>query len=372
MKITVPRKSVLAAVDACCAVAAKHASNLTLESIVIRADTNATTASATDGTRAILYPIAGVEVAGEGVVVVDARALSQRLHALTEGPVVLEAKDAKLVVRYAGTRYTLPTREVADAPAHPKRGGGSKVTIAASVLAAGLERAIPFSSKDTSRAYIWGVFVESTPERLRFCATNSHAAAALVYPPIGTFAALVPLPACEAIVALCGTAEGDATLYVAADGGWIFVEVGDVLLSLQLCNAQFAPLDQVLPKSVGKKSIVASRAGLIAGVRAASVSAEKERFALKETKIPKLFVDVDGGSLLISTESTTGEASVNVACEVPNEPFSPFAVNAKYLLDGLNAFAATKISIASDGGFNPIAFHAEGDPSVAIVMPVAL
>jgi DNA polymerase III subunit beta len=134
------------------------------------------TASDLESTLITNLELANVE--GGGIVAVEAKRLLDILKEFSEQPLTfnIDTKTFVVDVLSQNGKFTLVGQDGNDFPQLPsiKKGKGSKITLTAELLLNGINKALFATADDELRPVMNGIFVEISPEEIRFVASDAH------------------------------------------------------------------------------------------------------------------------------------------------------------------------------------------------------
>ncbi len=350
MTLTIPRNSLLPALERCAAVADQKSAMPILACCLL----NDGTISATD-----LYRSVSCEVEGEGDLrcAVNAKDLLSRVKAMPDGPITLRLKKDALEVTGVGKRkFTLQTASADDYPKLPQPPSGRAVEYAAGDLTSLIDSVAYAISLDETRAHVNSLCLSG--DGTRVAATDGHRLATMATGiDTGSNPVLVPL---RAVKDLCKL--GAAKVWLSMEDPYLFAMADGVTYATKLVDAQFPPIAQVIPKST-KHTVNVPRAAMRDAVAAVALAAAEKSGGVRFTFAK--------GLLTISTQSPDGgDATDEVPCDHIGEPVT-LGFCARYWLEALGALSDDEVSIGFSAELDPATLRGSGD-GVAVVMPLRL
>ena len=353
MNLTLPKKSLLAALAAPVSCSERKSPNPILSNVLLSCDGAELTVSGTD-----LYIGASTKVPVDkgttGSIAVPGKELVDRVKMMPDGQIVLEAKENALTLRAAGKarRYTLRGMPGTDFPQLPQPAEGAPtLAIEPAVLSSLIEKVGPSVSPDETRAHLNSMKVEWEGEVVKAISTDGHRltlAEAKVDGVVSNFELLIPLKGVQEIRRFCESASGDVTLV--QGGRHLFLSTPGATISTTLTDAQFPPYQQVIPK--GAKDLATLPASqVLEVVKAVAVASNEKTAGVKLT--------FSESRLRVSAESPeTGEAEDFVEVDDLTRNLA-IGMNAKYLCAALAACIAdqgpeARVSVAAGGELDPM------------------
>lgn len=134
------------------------------------------TASDLESTLITNLELANVE--GNGIVAIEAKRLLDILKEFSEQPLTfnIDTKTFVVDVLSQNGKFTLVGQDGNDFPQLPsiKKGKGSKISLTAELLLNGINKALFATADDELRPVMNGIYIEISPEEIRFVASDAH------------------------------------------------------------------------------------------------------------------------------------------------------------------------------------------------------
>lgn len=286
---------------------------------------------------------------------VDATTLLGIVKALPVGPVKLAVEyGAALALKAGRSRFKLPVRPVDDFPPLPVP-PAELVEVDAPVLAELIARTGYSVSGDESRPHLAALLLEGEGGVLRAVSTDGHRLSKAEAPGPDLPSCMVPARGVTEVARLASSGP----LRVGADRGVLFVEAGDVVLSVKLGDESFPPYEKVIPTKASRR-LAMPRGALVDALRRVVLVASRDSHGVRLT--------LGEGSLRVDAESQDrGDGSEDLEVDYAGGPLT-IAANARYLLDVLTALDEDEVTLEMGGDLDPIAIKAPG--FVGVVMPM--
>jgi DNA polymerase-3 subunit beta len=360
MKLTIDRKSLLAALSACQPVAEQKHTNPILANVLL--DGATATMSATDLYQDVAVRLEANTGGKATAVLVPCKELRERVSKLDGADVTLTVDDSLAMKVKGKGRRTFAIQcdepgsfpELASCPVQP-----TQVTVETFRFALGSVRhAI---SDDISRTHMNGVHLESSNDVVSAVATDGHRLSiAEVKCPSGPgWNCIIPERGVNLLMRALDSAE---SCLVAVTEDRLFADIGPLSLAVKLTDGRFPPWQQVWP-SESACEVTAAKKALAASVDAV---------ALSSGIAGGIKLTFSSGDIDVSAENpATGRANDGVECV--GGPDSPVMVgiNPSHMLDTLKAIDADEVTIRLNGELDPVVF--DGGASVrGLVMPMRL
>jgi DNA polymerase-3 subunit beta len=225
------------------------------------------------------------------------------------------------------------------------------ISLSSSLFATLIDATILAVHTDENRLGLSSLLVEFEKNNLRCVGLDGHRchvaeATCEIEPHI---AMLIPLRTAQSIKAF--VAGQERNIEIQTTGSWGFIDSESARVGFRLCDAQFPPYDQVIPKP-GKVKATFSRSGLIASVKALT-SVTNGTKGLKITSESDLLT-LSGGT------SEDGEGEDTVKAYTKGNVI--VGANPKYLVDALSSITGDDAVFYFGGELDPILL-VPSDPS---------
>jgi DNA polymerase-3 subunit beta len=224
-------------------------------------------------------------------------------------------------------------------------------------------------SQDESRPFLNGLYLTLKGGLLRLVATDGHrlALAGQGVEADAELTAIVPRKAVQemarvlATVPAAGAGEGVA---LAVRENQFFLRTPGFVLASKLVEGQFPNYEQVLPKALPRRLVVA-REPLAAGLRRVSVVADDRTRPVRLTAAP-------GKLRLTASSQELGEAEEVLPADFAGEELT-IGFNARYLLDALLPMEDERVEVDLKDGLSPGVFRGAGDDAhLCVIMPMRI
>ena len=364
MKISMNLADLRGLASDCAGIVPRQATNPALACVLLVADGDTLTATATDTTATIRDSVPA-SVSEPGSVLVDAKTLVSVAKGLTGDSVAISVSRGRLLVSASGASFRLPLVDVDDYPP-VKIEDSDGATVSGAAMSAAFEAINHAISQDDNRYGLNGAHVEQTPTGVRVVATDG---ARLCYSEIATEgeinppkSRLLPRRAVADMRRLASTAAG-AWVWAMSDGLATF-RTGALSYSVRLIDGEFPDYRQVIPDRFDRVIQVAPDA-LKGSLRRAGIVADGQ------TNSARLGASSDG--LTISAESPdAGGVTETIPASVEG-PDILTGISARYMGDAIGAVGGDLVVISMGGELAPIQITSPENPdTVAIVMPMRL
>lgn len=301
------------------------------------------------------------DVKGAGALLVDARRLSETV-ARMRGELLLDATGGTLKLAAGRCRAEIPILPAADFHDMNRPDAGHTFEIASGVLAAGIGSVMHCVSKDETRPYLQGVFIQPGRGEMSFTATDGARLASLKVtsgvPDEAVFEAFI-LPRWALREYLKFLERADGPIQVTVDDNLLQLSgIGETHIT-KLLDGAFPDYERVIPKDVPTQASLPI-ADLKAAINAALTAALGKSRAVKFER--------EEGRLVCSarTEDQYCEAIVEATDIAPGPDFG---VNGVFLLEALDALRGDAVDLGFNDPASPILIT-NGDKLRQVVMPL--
>ncbi len=365
MKLTIDRNELLRGLGRLQAVVERRATLPILSNVLIEAQADGITLSATDLEVGVVSRHAA-EIETTGAITLGARKLHDLVRELDDGPVRIGIEDsARVGIECGASRIQLLSISPEEYPTLPSTEGVEFAQIEASLLAEMIESSLYAVSTDEARYNLNGVFIELADGKLVLVATNGHRLAKIERTPPAPIAFLekgitVPRKGVAEIRKLCDETEG--VIEIGLGEGFLLVRTEGLLLSCRLIDGDFPDYRQVIP-SGHQIRIMVERERLIRAVRRLSIVAHERSGGFQ--------LVLEEGSLGLSASNPElGEAREDIPIEYSGDRFET-GFNARYMLETLGALAAKEVALEFADELSAVKLRPADDADqVAIIMPM--
>ena len=325
--------------------------------ILIEASDGTVSMRSTDMTSSI-RTMAPATVEEAGSTVVSGRMLESIVKSLPDDAVTIRLDGRTAVVSCRRASYRLNTLDPKDFPDFPEVAPDEVVELPVSTLSDMASKVARCTSKDQSRPILGCVqlsvdgdlmrLVSTDSYRLMVCDTNLSSE--------GSFCAAVPS---KALTEALKMADPSGTIEVGMSMNQVVFRSGSAVYVTRRVDGSFPDYRMLMPNS-HEVSVHADVTILGSALKHVSVMAKEN---------PTVRVSVDGNAMtLMSTSILDGESSETI--DVDSDGTIAFAVNSKYLADGLDC-AGDDVSIELVSPVHPVVMKSYGQVNcMYLLMPV--
>jgi DNA polymerase-3 subunit beta len=376
MDLVAPKKNLLRLLQRSQGVADKKSTMPVLANVMLSAEGNLLSVSATDLYLSVTGSIEA-EVKQAGSVALPARDMFDRVRHMPDGPIHIEVNNgAATSIKAVGSarRYTLHGLPGSDFPALPKPDeDAAEISLSVHTLGQLITRTIFSISTDETRAHLNSALFECDNGLVRMVTTDGHRLSKMEIPVEGLEAKtsmLVPLKAITELKKLLDevTENRDTTMIrIAQTGPNAFFKLAGIDFSVKLIDAQFPPYDAVIP-GTSERAVRTPRVQFKEALRAVSLAASDRTGGVK--------LGISANALRITSESPeSGNGFDEVSIDYDGPEIS-VGFNARYLLDVLNAIEDEDVTLGLSGELDPAVVRPASDDVkddyIAVVMPMRI
>jgi DNA polymerase-3 subunit beta len=333
-----------------------------LGGILLQAEDDKLTLSATDMEISIRTSLAG-EAEGDASVVVPGRLLTDLVRLLPDDKVTLayDEGDGVLAVTSGSHASRLNVYSAEDFPRLPPLDVDLQ-TIDAAALLATVEKVGRAASRDESRPVLTGVLVRFEGQKLVMAATDSYRLAVKetdLAAPGPDLDAIIPARALQELTRLAAGAE---EVELGVHENHVIFSAGDVWLTSRRIDGQFPNYKQLLPETF-EIEIGIAREALHEVVRRAGLMAQRNA---------PLRLRFAEGELTVSAQTQdVGEATESLPIEYAGEELE-IGFNPDFLRDGLEAVSADTVQLKLINRLRPGLIAAPDESFWYLIMPIRL
>ena len=361
MRLIVTQENLARALNTVSRVASTRASLPVLSNVLLKTVDNRLTIAATNLDIAISETI-GAKITTQGALTVPARLMQDFVSSLPSGPLELETKDNKLILKAERYNSTINGVSADEFPAMPVLENSKEIVFDVKSFKTALGQVLFAASNDEARPVLTAVSVYSDDKNLYFAATDSYRLAEKVLPGIDQEVSLL-LPAHSLQEVLRAMSDGDDKIVMAYDEQQARFTVGETDIVSRLIDGNYPDYKRLLPASF-ETTATLPRQSMIEITKVSSL------FAREAAGSITLSIDEDDGKISIdSIASQVGENTAEAEAKVKGS--AKITLNSRYILDALGAFNSKDITIGVNGKLDPCVLSDPADKTYKhIIMPV--
>lgn len=312
---------------------------------------------ATDGD-ILITTYSGAEA--DGSACISAKTIAELVKVLPDGDVTIEADGKTAKVSWASGHSEIPTYDTKDFPDIHLSDGDESIFDAREIGTA-IGHVLPHVATDILRPQLTGVHFQTFDGKTDVVGTDSHTVC--VCPVEGTVPRPFTISAKSAAIVRDSSAEADKVKVVATDSRIAFV-CGNVAVSTSEIVGKFPDYRRIIPASNANT--------LSADIR--SLSQQIRRVAICSNKASN-HIRLDLG-ILASTVFAQDLGFGTLAKETLDVDYAgeDLSIGFKYdfLLKSIGVFDGDKVEIRFSDARHAVLVTSEGDPTICVVMPVAI
>ena len=361
MKINLTQSNLAKVLNTVSRVASSRTTLPVLSNILIRAELNEVSFSATNMELSIIEKT-NVKIDEDGTIVVPARLITEFVSNLPKSNITIESKGTQVNItagNYKSTIYTVSTDEF---PALPEPVMTNSFKINASDLKQAINNTVLVASGDTTRPILTGVYFYTIDSKLFLAATDGYRLAEKqVVDCDNKVSAIIPASTLTEVVRILG--DNNETVDISFEEDQTSFTIENVTIISRTIEGNFIDYRQLIPKNTDVKIIVDRNEF----IRAVKVS---ELFARESAGSITLSASSERSTLSIHTITTQiGENNSDMEAEVTGD--GTVTLNSKFLLDALNQIDGDNVKMQFSGKLAPVLLTSEKSDSYKhIIMPV--
>ena len=363
MKVVINKDRMREAVRKVASSADKRGNIPILSNILFEADAQALRLTATNLEVGAVTSIE-CDVVVPGRVTVNAGRISKLLSSVVAQELEIEAQDGKLLVRSAGSRFslaTLPPEEFPEVELPP----GFDVALPAEELDRAIRKVSYAVSKDEARYILTGVLFRSFGDRVHVVATDGHRLA--VYEmdvKAREFSAIVPKRSLAELKKLLR--EGGEVEFAELENR-LYFRVGGTTVWTSLIEGEYPDYLSVIPKD-NPVEFTADRSEFLTALKEVSIIFDRE-------EVKAVILKLSGGKLTLTTrkleiESAPEEAEVTLPVEYRGEDFE-IGFNINHLIESVASFDGDTLRVSMSEPVTPALVVSEEERELRnVIMPM--
>jgi DNA polymerase III subunit beta len=308
-----------------------------------------------------------------GDVAIPAKILLETLKTLPDVPVTFTIDPGTFAIELlAGEgKYKMNGHNGEDFPETPSIEDGKEFTINSLVLAEAISKTVFAASTDEMRPVMTGVYLEMTPEKTSFVATDAHKLVRYSRLDINVEeedAIIIPTKPLNQIKNLLGAEDQDVKIFYNPKNA--FFAFGRVNLICKLIEGKYPNYSAVIPLDNPNKLQI-ERVSLLNAIRRVSIYANQSTHQLR--------FSIAGRSLVLSAEDVdySNEARENLSCNYDGEDMD-IGFNSKFLHEMLSNLHSPEVLFEMSqpnraGLIKPIEEEENKDEDILmLIMPLML
>ena len=361
MKIQVTQRNLKSALAIVSRVADTRASLPILSNILIKADNNRISLSATNLEVAITRTIGG-KIINQGSVTAPAKLLNDYVSTLPENNIDIELEDNKITLvsgKYRSSINTMPKEDFPEIPHINKEA----IEVPPESLKQALNQTVFAASKDESRPVLTGVLMKPTESAVKVVATDSYRLAEKTISGMSLEDSVL-IPASSAQDILRAISDGQETAQLAVEETQAQFTIGETEIITRLIEGKFPEYESLLPE---QEDVVAevSKSELINIAKTASLFARESAGS-----ITVVISEEDQTLSISSVASQVGETRTEISAKAAGD--GDITLNSRFLIEALNAFDKDLVKIKFSGRLKPcIISPVDDNPNyIHVIMPL--
>lgn len=331
MRLTIPRKSLLAAVGRIAGIVPNNTPRPVLKNLLLTAGDNQLTVEATDLEVGVRVLLTGAQVPEPGRTLISAVKLAEILNKASDADIEIQTDDDKVVISGERFKFNLPSEDPDLFPCIPDFSAADYLVLDGPKFKEAIRRTIYATDVESTRYALGGVcldlegdmcFVGTDGRRLarQFAVTSKEGNGLSVAKYI-----VIPVKALK----LIEKNLTDVPVHFSADSKAALLRMGDSTIYTRLVEGRFPNYQDVFPASPPEACVTLPVADLLRAVEQASILTTDDSRGVD--------FELSTGKLTLSTNTAdAGAANIVVVCEYDG-PTVPITFDPRYLADALKA-----------------------------------
>lgn len=313
------------------------------------------------------------KIISSGEICIPAKKLYSAVKELEEEEIKIKTQDEKTPIAqlYCGkTKHTFIGDPAKNHPGMPKydekQYKNLQVEISSEVLLDAFNKTVFATSKEETRYYLNGVYVNVQKDVVKFVATDGRRLAYVTREINGTktiSSGIVPTKAVERVIHILEKTESENCKFALLPEHFVF-EIDEICFVSRLVQGEFPAYEQVIPKITNSLTLPAKK--LVKGLKQASWVTGEKGYGVK-------FLITSGGIKLSSSVESVGIAEVELDADYSGKDvevkFEP-----SYILEMLDVIdEEANVVIGINEPTSPWTFQPDNDKNyLYILMPMKL
>jgi DNA polymerase-3 subunit beta len=323
----------------------------------------------------------GAKIESDGRITIPAKLMSNFIGNLPSGDtIVLESEGQSLKISSGGYSVKIKGLDAQEFPLIPQHHGTQFLNIPAQPLRSALTKLLPCVALNEARLELTGVNIIFSEESMCLASTDSFRLAEEVIALDGANVASVAssFPQGSCIIPAATFSEVSRVISpeskevkLAFEENQIFFEIDGVQILSRLVSGKFPDYKQIIPEQFAIQAIV-SREDLLRAVKIATV------FTSQTSQELVFRIDPETERIVIESRSQEmGENQTILHADIVSDIPLEMVFNPKYILDGINTIATSRIAIFANESTTPAALKTVDEETGAvsgeyiyIIMPI--
>ncbi len=365
MKFTCTQENLLKGVSQTAPIAGRNSQLPILQYILLRAEHNTLTLTATDlevGIRAVI----GGKMDQDGGCVLPAKGFLEYVQQLPKtNPVTLERKGNVVHVSTKGFHAQFSSSDPDEYPLLPGGEKESVVVVSAEEICSGVSRTIFAAAREETRPEIRSVFFIWKEGKLRIVATDSFRLAEYIIQDDSheDFSLLLPLSSAQELLRLF---QGQKEIHITLYNNYVSFTSDGLELTSRLIDGQYPRYEDIIP-TTHTTEVHVDRGQFLRALKTLSVFLPRDSRRVALSIMPdtnELVARVAGGDL------GQGEVKLDIECDGESVDV---LMNIQYLMDGITHSLGEACDGYFSGQYDPVVFRQTEKNSVYtyVVMPIS-
>jgi DNA polymerase-3 subunit beta len=323
----------------------------------------------------------GAKVESEGRITIPARLMSNFIGNLPAGDtVLLESEGQTLKISSGGYQVKIKGLDAQEFPIIPQQKSTVFLQLPAQRFKTALSRLLPCVALSETRLELTGVNMIFSDSELHMAATDSFRLAEEILPldkaNLEEMRAFLPegsciIPSATLVEVLRVISPETKEVRLAFEDNQIFFEVDGVQILSRLISGRFPDYKQIIPTQFVTRAVV-SKEILSRAVKIATA------FTSQASQEVVFRVRPEEGKMVVESRSQEmGENQTHLEAETSGPAPLDLVFTPRYILDGINAMATSKVAFLANESTTPAAFKMVDEESgeivdgyVYIIMPI--
>ncbi|MFA6383557.1 MAG: DNA polymerase III subunit beta [Parcubacteria group bacterium] len=306
----------------------------------------------------------GAKVEKEGKITIPAKLISNFINNLPDGDkITLEVAEQGLKIKSGSAKAIIKGLPATDFPLIPQKNNNFQLQISGKELKIIINKVVASVAFNETRPELTGINLILKEKELLFASTDSFRLAEMRFKlgekniNQGEYQALISkkdtviIPATTMVeLARIISVDEEQLVRIDIEEGQVFFEIDGVTLVSRLINGKYPEYKHIMPKDF-KTRLVGEKSLFQGAVKMASI------FSSIKTNEIVLKNDAEAKKVFIEARSVeVGENSTELKLDSVG-PSQEVIFNSKYLLDGINTIATSRLAMLINNGSTPVALR---------------
>lgn len=303
-----------------------------------------------------------------GTVIIPAMIIGDIFRKLPSALTTITEEHGQVSISCEDVHFNLQVPLVGEFPKLPEKKNEASCILSNEEFIAAVKETEFATSLNDSKESITGIFFDQRKDHVRLVALDGYRLAVKkIYKENGADlsekSCIVPKRAFNEFTRVI---DPDDKTAISIAEGHIFLESNTIKMCSRTIDQSYIEYEEIIGAGNYKSQVVLSRQAFVHALERASLLSREDKSNLIKLRFAE-------DRLLISSNSEIGNVAETMPCQLEGEELL-IAFNAKYILEGVQAFSSDKLILHFDGQLNPLIINPEDkeDSYLYLVLPVRI